>query len=193
MATGASTPADEQGRVHARRSFVLVLLGPAVLLVGSALVIGGLFLPWHHADARYLVGDPYPSDFQPFVPVQSLSTSRNDWFWLILAALAAIPIIATLVCLRIDATPHLRRQGLIRGAAVRFRLLTLLAGVGGIILLYPLYNGSLNLLGGVPELVDWGYFVSLAGYILLVPGAILLMIGQTHVSQLVRLGQLRAP
>jgi hypothetical protein len=71
MATGASTPPDEHGRVQARLSFVLLLIGPAVLLVGSALVIGSLFLPWYHADARYLVGDPYPSDFQPVVPMQS--------------------------------------------------------------------------------------------------------------------------
>jgi hypothetical protein len=190
MATGASTPADEQGRVQVRRSFVLVLIGPAVLLVGSALVLGGLFLPWYHADARYLVGDSDPSDFQPFVPVQSLY--HGDRFWLILAALAAIPIMATLVCLGIDATPRLRRPGLIRGAAVGFGLLTLLAGGGGIFLL-NLYQGFMRLAGTVPELLDWGYFASFAGYLLLVPGAILLMIGQTHVSQLVRLGRLRAP
>jgi hypothetical protein len=41
--------------------------------------------------------------------------------------------------------------------------------------------------------LDWGYFVSLEGYFLLVPGTILLMIGQTHVRQMVRLGRLRAP
>jgi hypothetical protein len=160
--------------------------------VGSALVIGGLFLPWHHSDARYLVGDPYPSDFLPFVPVQSFSTNGNDWFWLLLAALAALPILATLVCLGLDATPRLRRPGLIRGAAVFFGFLTLLAGAGGSILLFR-YHGFLGVAGGVPDLMDWGYFVSLAGYILLVPGALLLMAGQRQVSQLVRLGRLRGP
>jgi hypothetical protein len=193
MATGAAPPADEKGRVLARRSFVLLLLGPAVLLVGSALGIGGLFLPWYHADARYLVGDPYPSDFQPFVPVQSLYD--GDLFWLVLAA---IPIMATLVCLLIDATPRLRRQGLIRGSAVCLGLLTLVAGGGGIFLLIQFHRflhlaGTVYLAGHVPALIDSGYFVSLAGYILLVPGAILLMIGQTQVRQLVRLGRLRAP
>jgi hypothetical protein len=175
MATGASTPADEHGRVPARLSFVLLLIGPAVLLLGSALVIGGLFLPWHHSDARYLVGDPYPSDFQPFIPMQSFDGS--ELFWLVLAA---IPISATLVCLRIDTTPRLRRRGFIRASAVCFGLLTLMAGGVGILSLI-LYQGFMRLEGTVPKLLDWGYFVSLVGYILLAPGAILLMIGQTHV------------
>jgi hypothetical protein len=78
-----------------------------------------------------------------------------------------------------------------RGSAVCFGLLTLVAGGVGIISLV-LYPGFLTLAGTVPKLLDWGYFVSLAGYILLVPGTILLMIGQTHVRQMVRLGRLRA-
>lgn len=192
MEAAPSPPADEHDRVQARRSFVLLLIGPAVLLLGGALVIGGLFLPWYHADARYLVGDPYPSDFQPFVPVQSLYD--GDLFWLVLAA---IPIMATLVCLLIDATPILRRHGLIRGSAICFGLLTLVAGVGGIFLLIQFHSflhlaGTIYLAGLVPALMDSGYFVSLAGYLLLVPGAILLMIGQSHVRKMVRLGRLRA-
>jgi hypothetical protein len=162
-----------------------VLLGPVVLFVGSALVIGAVFLPWYHADARYLVGDPYSSDFQPFVPMQSFDGS--DLFWLVLAA---ITIIGVLICLCVDATPFLRQQWLIRVSAISFGLLTLVEGGLGIIshLLYP---GLLTLAGTVPKILDGGYFVSLAGYILLVPGAILLMIGQRHVRQLVRLGRLR--
>jgi hypothetical protein len=111
MAAAPSPPADEQDRVHARRSFVRLLIGPAVLLVGSVLVIGGLFLPWDHSDARYLVGDPYPTDFEPFVPMQSFYAGYL--FWL---ELAAVPIIATLGCLGIDATPLLRRPGILRGS-----------------------------------------------------------------------------
>jgi hypothetical protein len=86
----------------------------------------------------------------------------------------------------------MRREWLIRASAVCFGVLTLVAGGVGILSLI-LYHGFLNLGGTVPELLDWGYFVSLAGYILLVPGAILLMIGQTHVRQMVRVGRLRAP
>lgn len=187
MEAAPSPPADEHDRVQARRSFVLLLIGPAVLLLGSALVIGGLFLPWYHADARYLVGDPYPSDFQPVVPMQSFYAGDLYWF-----VLAAIPIMATLVCLLIDATPILRRHGLIRGSAICFGLLTLVAGGVGIISLI-LYHSFLYLVGTVPKLMDSGYVVSLAGYFLLVPGAILLMIGQSHVRKMVRLGRLRAP
>jgi hypothetical protein len=186
MATGASTPADERGQVQARLSFVLVLIGPAVLLVGSALVIGSLFLPWYYANPRDLVGDHYLPDFQPFVPMQSFGTGDLFWF-----ALAAIPIATTLVCLGVDATPLLRRRWLIRGSAVCFGSLTLMAAGVGIIALI-LYPGFLTLAGTVSKLLDWGYFVSLAGYILLVPGAILLIIGQMYVRQMVHLGRLRA-
>jgi hypothetical protein len=147
----------------------------------------GLFLPWYYADARYLVGDPYPSDFEPFVPMQSFYAGYLYWL-----VLAAIPIIATLGCLGIDATPLLRRPGLLRGSAIGFGLLTLVAGAVGIISLL-IYRSYLPLLGTVPKLLDWGYFVSLEGYFLLVPGTILLMIGQTHVRWMVRLGRLRAP
>ena len=105
--------------------------------------------------------------------------------------MAAIPILATLVCLRIDATPRLRRQGLIRGAAIVFGLLTLVAGgVGTISLILSWY--FLTLPGVANLLMDSGYGVSFAGYILLVPGAILLMVGQSHVRQVVRLGRWRA-
>lgn len=155
--------------MHARQSFML-LIGPAILLVGSVLLLGSLFLPWHHADARYLVGDPYPGDFQPFVPMQSFSA--GDLYWLVLAA---IPILAALVCLCIDASPRLRR--LSRVAAVYFGIFTLLAAGVGIISLILSYS-FLDLAGTVPNILDWGYFVSLAGYILLVPGAILLMVGR---------------
>lgn len=185
MAAAPSTPAGEHERVHARLSFVLLLIGPAALLLGSALVLGGLFLPWHHSDARYLVGDPYPSDFQPFVPMQPFDAA--DLYWLVLAA---IPIIAMLVCLLIDATPPLRRPTVILGTAIFFGVVTLLTAGVGIISLILEYS-FLGLAGTVPHILDSGYFVSLAAYILLVPGAILLMIGQTHVSRLVRLGLLR--
>jgi hypothetical protein len=155
--------------------------------VGSALVIGGLFLPWYHADARYLVGDLYPSDFQPFIPMQPFNGS--DLLWL---TLAAFPVIAALVCPAVDATPLLRRQWLIIAAAICLGSLTLVAGGVGIIFLI-LYPGLLTLAGTVPKLLDWGYFVTLTGYILLVPGAVLLMIGQRYIRQMVRLGRLRAP
>jgi hypothetical protein len=178
MATTPSPPADEHGRVQARLSFVLLLIGPAVLLVGSALVIGGLFLPWYHF---YLGGDGYLNAFQPFVPMQSFHA--EDLYWLVLAA---IPIMATLVCLRIDATPHLRGQGLIRGSAIFFGLLTLVAGGVGTISLI-LFRYFLTLAAG-NILMDSGYVMSLAGSILLMPGAILLMVGQSHVRQVVRLG-----
>jgi len=184
MATTPSPPADEHGRAQARLSFVLLLIGPAVLLVGSALVIGGLFLPWRHfyvdGTGRGLVAFQ-----QPFVPMQSFPA--DDLYWLVLAA---IPIMATLVCLRIDATPHLRGQGLIRGSAIFFGLLTLVAGgVGTISLILSWY--FLTLAAG-NILMDSGYGVSLAGYILLMPGAILLMVGQSHVRQVVRLRGWRA-
>ena len=70
MATTPSPPADEHGRVQARLSFVLLLIGPAVLLVGRALGSGGLFLPWRH----YYVdgtGQGLIAVQQPFVPMQS--------------------------------------------------------------------------------------------------------------------------
>jgi hypothetical protein len=184
MAPAPSPPADEHGRAQARLSFVLLLIGPAVLLVGSALVLGGLFLPWFHYDTPYLVGGRY-SALQPFVPMRSFIAEDLEWF-----VLAAIPIMATLVCLRIDATPRLRRQGLIRGSAIFFGLLTLVAGgVGTISLILSWY--FLTLAAG-NILMDSGYGVSLAGYILLMPGAILLMVGQSHVRQVVRLGRWRA-
>jgi hypothetical protein len=63
-------------------------------------------------------------------------------------------------------------------------------GVG--ILLLILYPGFLTLAGTVPKLLDSGYFVSLAGFFLFLPGAILLMIGQRYVREKARLGQLGA-
>jgi hypothetical protein len=158
-------------------------MGPAVLLVGSALVIGSLFLPWYHADPRY---DHYPPDLQPFVPMQSFEGFALLWF-----VLAAVPIFAMLVCLAIDATPLLRLPWLIMTASVCFGLLTLVAGGVGILLLI-LYPGFLMLAGTVPKLLDPGYFVSLVGFFLLLPGAILLMIGQAQVGQKARLGRMRA-
>jgi len=186
MAPAPSPPADEHGRAQARLSFVLLLIGPAVLLVGSALVLGGLFLPWFHYDTPYLVGGRY-SALQPFVPMRSFIAEDLEWF-----VLAAIPIMATLGCLRIDATPRLRRQGLIRGSAFFFGLLTLVAGGVGIISLI-LFRYFLTLPGVANILMDSGYVMSFAGSILLVPGAILLMVGQSHVRKMVRLGQWRAP
>ena len=189
MATAPSPPADEHGRVQARLSFVLLLIGPAVLLigpavllVGSALVIGGLFLPWYHF---YLVGDFNFNASQPFVPMQSFHA--EDLYWLVLAA---IPIMATLGCLRIDATPRLRRQRLIRGSVIFFGLLTLVAGGVGIISLI-LFRYFLTL-RVANILMDSGYVMSLAGSILLMPGALLLMVGQSHVRQVVRLRGWRA-
>jgi hypothetical protein len=187
MATAPSTPGGEHDQVQVRLSFVRLLIGPGVLLLSSALVIGSLFLPWYHFDARYLVGDPYSSDSQPFVPVQSFYA--GDLIWL---ALAAIPIMATLVCLLIDATPFLRQQWLILSSAVCFGILTLVAGGVGIMLLI-FYRGFLGLAGTIPHIMDSGYVMSFVGYILLAPGGIFLIIGQTHVRNMVRLGQLRAP
>ena len=76
-ATSAFTPAKEHGRVQTRWLIVLVLMGPAVLLVGSALLIGSLFLPWYHTDPRY---DHYPPDLQPVVPIQSHDGRTLGWF-----------------------------------------------------------------------------------------------------------------
>jgi hypothetical protein len=186
MASTPSPPADEHERVQARRTFVLLLIGPAVLFLGGAFVVGGLFLPWYRSDARYLVGDPYPSDFQPFVPMQSFSAA--DLYWLVLAA---IPILAALACLLIDAISRLRWRWVNRGSAIFFGVITLLAAAVGIISLILSYS-FLGLAGTVPHIMDFGYFVSLAGYIILAPGAILLMFGQIRVSQMALLGSLRA-
>lgn len=182
MAAAPTTPADEHERVQARLSSLLLLIGPALLLLGCALVLGSLFLPWYHSDARYLVGDPYPSDFQPFVPMQPFDAV--DLYWLVLAA---IPIVAILVCLLIDVTPRLRRPSVILGTAIFSGVVTLLTAGVGIISLIFVYS-FLGLAGTVPHILDSGYFVSLAAFILLVPGAILLIIGQIHVSRMVRLG-----
>jgi hypothetical protein len=161
---------------------VWLLPGPAVLLVGSALEIGGLCLPWDH------FGAPYVPVNNAFVPMQSWSYTA-DLYWLVLAA---IPIMATLVSLGITAIPRLRRHGLIRRSAIFLGLLTLVAG-GVSILSLILFHYFLTLEGVANLLMDSGYFISLAGSLLLVPGAILLMLGQRHVSKMVRLGQWRAP
>jgi len=175
VATDASTPADERGQLQVRR--VVVLIGPAVLLAGCILVIGSLFLPWYHADPRYLVNDPYPGDLLPFVPIQSFNV--EDVFWL---GLQMVPLITALVCLGVDAIPFLRRGWLVLGAAISFGVVTILAGAVGVISLL-LFPGFLTLAGTVPKILDWGYYVALAGYILLLPGVILLIIGQTHVRE----------
>lgn len=188
MASAPSPPsADEPERAPARRSFALLLSGPAVLLVGSALVIGSLFLPWYHSDPRFLVGDPYPSDFQPFVPMQSYNFIDQYW-----PVLVAFPIMAALVCLLIDTTPRWRDQAIIRASAIIFGIFALMAAGVGIILLI-LYPVFLSMGEGVPRIWDSGYVIALVGYILLAPGAILVMIGQRQVRRMVRLGRLRAP
>ena len=81
---------------------------------------------------------------------------------------------------------------LIRAAAICFGLLTLVAAGLGAFLLnsYPGVPGGDT---SVPTIWDQGYSVSSVGYLLLVPGAILLMIGQAQVRQMVRQGRVRAP
>jgi hypothetical protein len=148
---------------------VQVLMGPAVLLLGSALVMGSLFLPWYHADPRI---DHYPPDLQPFVPMQPFVP--GDLFWLVVPA---IHIIAVLVCLVIDVTPLVRRPRLIREAAVLFFLLMVMAGGTGILFLMQVPGFFLTVAGTVPKVLDGGYFVALAGCILLLPGAVLLING----------------